>query len=46
MLCVQNLAKVKQIEDLMASPGWAHLSDQDKKDVSRKVWTLRHNFDV
>ena len=30
----QNLAKVKQIEDLIASSGWADLPDQDKKDVS------------
>ena len=38
----QNLAKVKQIEDLMASPGWADMPDQDKKDVSSLVKSLWH----
>lgn len=45
-LCVQNLTKVKQIDDLMASSSWASLSDQDKKDVgsSRTQCTIAENF--
>ena len=33
-MCIQNLAKVKQIEDTIASDQWADLSEQDKEDVS------------
>lgn len=38
--CAQNLAKVKEIEDLMASTDWKDLPDEDKKDVSSTLRSL------
>lgn len=39
-LLPQNLAQIKEIEDLMSSEGWGSLDDERKREVIEMYWSL------